>query len=147
MSDERMTYLPGDTIIFKTELEHNFNLGDSWAVFRRREDSEGQEEFRMLLDAKEIQEFRRVDPDIVSSITFELEVSHRNSIPGVYDLESIRSLPPGVERSNNRRGLDLEKPQNPVTFSIGKELSGEERKSDVVYWELSRTSNSQRFYR
>lgn len=147
MSDEGMTYLPGDTIIFKIRLEHNFNLGDSWVVFRRRSDSEGQEIFRMLLDAKEIQEISRVDSDIVSSITFELEVSHQNSIPGAYDLETILSLLPGVERSNANKGLELVTQQNPVTFSIGKEPSGEERKSDVVYWELSRLDNFQRFHR
>lgn len=147
MSDEEMIYLPGDTIIFKMELEHNFNLGDSWAVFRSRSDSEDQEVFRMILDAKEIQEIRRVDRSIVSSVTFELEVSHRNSIPGIYDLEAIRSLPPGVERSNNRTAPEIEKPQSTVTFSIGQELSGGERQTGVMYWELSRPANTQRFYR
>ena len=45
-------YLPWDTISFEVEIEHNFHLGDAWAVFRRRpQEGEANRPFPLTLKA------------------------------------------------------------------------------------------------
>ena len=96
MADELPIYLPGDTIRFQVEVEHNFNLGDAGAVFRRREQEEEANPFRLPLDATEIEEVGRVGTKITSTVVFEATVTRHNSLPGEYDLETIRGVPLGA---------------------------------------------------
>jgi hypothetical protein len=111
-------YLPWDTISFEVEIEHNFHLGDAWAVFRRRpQEGEGNRPFVLPLNARQIKEVERIgDTQIVSTVHFQVTVVERNSIPGEYDLETIRGLE--VDASEGTEGLDLGSPPDVVSFRI-----------------------------
>ena len=111
-------YLPWDTISFEVEIEHNFHLGDAWAVFRRRsQEGEAGRPFLLPLKARQIKELERISgTQIVSSVFFQETVLERNSIPGEYDLETIRGLE--VDASEGTEALDLGSPPNEVSFRI-----------------------------
>ncbi|HZA47158.1 MAG TPA: hypothetical protein VE568_17955 [Rubrobacter sp.] len=112
-------YLPWDTISFEVEIEHNFHLGDAWAVFRRRpQEGEANRPFPLTLNARQIKEVERIgETQIVSSVLFQVTVLERsNSIPGEYDLETIRGLE--VDASEGAEGLDLGSPPDEVSFRI-----------------------------
>jgi hypothetical protein len=111
MMNDLPVYLPWDTINFMVELEHNFHLGDAWAVFRRRpQEGEAGRPFPLVLGAREIEEVRRSGTQILSTVLFQVSVLQSNSVPGEYDLETIRALPVGEERSSETEGVDLGAP-------------------------------------
>jgi hypothetical protein len=118
MTNDMPVYLPWDTINFKIELEHNFHLGDAWAVFRRRQqEGEAGRPFPLALDARRIEEGGRRDTQILSTVHFQITVLRSNSLPGEYDLETIRALPVDEERGGGTEGIDLGAPAG-VSFRI-----------------------------
>ena len=137
------TYLRGDTISFRVELEHDFNLGDARAVFYRQEEQEGADPFPLEFSASEIDEIRREGTTIVSSVIFEVEITRENYPPGEYELGAIVGLRSGYERRPGRGGADLGRPEGRVAFRIVEDPV--EPTAKVVGWELSRQHNFQRF--
>jgi hypothetical protein len=138
------TYLRGDTISFRVELEHGFNLGDAGAVFYRLgEQEEGADPFPLELSASEIDEMSRDGTTIVSSVIFEVEINRENHIPGEYELGTIVGLRAGYGRRPERGGEDLGRPEQRVAFRIAEDPT--ELTAKVVGWELSRQHNYQRF--
>jgi hypothetical protein len=103
----------GDTISFRVELEHSFNLGDAGAVFYRLgEQEEGADPFPLELSASEIDEMSRDGTTIVSSVIFEVEINRENYHPGEYELGTIKGLRAGYGRRPGRGGEDLGTPQS-----------------------------------
>jgi len=58
MADGDLVFMPGDTIEFAVELEHDFNIGDAWAVFLRRQEREGDAPIPLRLDVITVEEVR-----------------------------------------------------------------------------------------
>ena len=57
MPDKLPVYLPGDKINFTVELDHDFNIGDGWAVFRRHlQDGEATGPIRPEVNAPAVEE-------------------------------------------------------------------------------------------
>lgn len=142
MVDELPVYLPGDTIRFTIELEHDINLGDAWARFSRREEQEGVDRFPIWLDLAEIEEVQRVGNKLTSILIFDGSVSVENSLPGVYELDVMRGLPFGVQRSANRPGFELGLPER-VALRIAEHPS--EPDIQIRYWGLGWPENTHRY--
>jgi hypothetical protein len=143
MPEDLPSYLPGDTISFRVELEHDFNLGDAGAVFYRQEEQEGTDPVPLELSASEIAEISRDGTTIVSSVIFEVELTRENHLPGEYELGAIVGLRSGYGRRPGRGGADLGRPEQRVAFRIVEDPT--ELSATVVRWELSREHNYQRF--
>ena len=137
------TYWRGDTIRLKLEVEHDFNIGDAWAVFLQREESEGASRFPLALELSEIEEVRRVDSVMTSTVLFEITVSRKNSLPGEYDLDTVRGLPVGVERQQGLQGVPFEAIRA-VSLRIAEET--DEPTGKVTFSKLERSPNSRRVY-
>jgi hypothetical protein len=141
MAEDLSTYLPGDTVIFSVELVHDINIGDAWAVFLRREQEAEANQFPLSLEAAEIEELRRVDSEILSRVTFQAKLTKRNHIPGEFDLEKIRVLPPGQKRSQHTIGIEVDAGSE-VSFRVAQEPA--EPSLSVAYWELRRHNKGTR---
>lgn len=115
MADEDLIYMPGDTIEFSVEVDHDFNIGDAYAVFLRRE-PEGSNPFPLLLKPRTIEGVERTGTKMVSRITFVLTLDQGNHVPGDYDLEGVNATPVGAGRSTAKKGVDLGSPE--VSFTI-----------------------------
>jgi hypothetical protein len=137
------TYLRGDTISFRVELEHDFNLGDAGAVFYRHGEEENDAPFALELSASEIDEMSRDGTTIVSSVIFEVEINWENHLPGEYELRTIKGLPSGYGRRPERGMADLGRPEQRVAFRVVEDPT--ELSAKVVGWELSQQHNYQRF--
>lgn len=125
------TFFIGDTVSFDVELAHNFYLGDAWALFRRREEAEIANRPVIPLDAAAIREIRRFGTEILSRVEFEVALSKRRHIPGVYDLEGIRGLPPETPRGA-MNGIELGAPE--VSFRVVG--PPDQPSARVQFWDL-----------
>ena len=92
MPDDALpTYLWGDTIRLRMEIEHEANLAHVWAVFRKEEDTF---EFELNLPGShalhlmEWQGARRI-----SQATLEANVERAYQLPGDYVLMAVRGIP------------------------------------------------------
>jgi hypothetical protein len=57
MPDKLPVYLPGYTINFTVELDHDVNIGDGWAVFRRHpQEGGGHGPIRLEVNAQAVEE-------------------------------------------------------------------------------------------
>jgi hypothetical protein len=57
MPDKLPVYLPGDTINFTVELDHDLNIGDGWAAFRRHpQEGEATGPIRLEVNAQAVEE-------------------------------------------------------------------------------------------
>lgn len=141
MADGDLVFMPGDTIEFAVELEHDFNIGDAWAVFLRRQEREGEAPVPLVLDVVTVEEVRRTGTDMLSRMVFEVELAEENQVPGDYDLELIRALPPGYQRSENKPGIELGSAE--VSFRIEKPPLNPT--VSLRYWELGHGRGSRRY--
>ncbi len=114
----RPIYLAWDTIEFTVEIEHNFPLGDAWAIFERHSlAGEVNSPIKLHMEAQEIEQTGRIDnTQIVSEVVFRVTVHEGNSVPGDYDLKAIRGLPMGAPRGGEGRDLGL--PFSGASFRI-----------------------------
>jgi hypothetical protein len=138
-------YLSGDTITFMMELEHDFNLGDAWAVFLRRvKEGEAETRFTLTLNLVEMEEVRRDGTKITSALVFSATLTRTNSLPGEYDLETIRALPFGIERTQGAQGAKIEAPEG-VAFRIVSLPM--EPSTEIRRWALGKRNEGRRYLR
>jgi hypothetical protein len=104
--------LVGDTITLRLEVEHEINLADVHAIFRRQGDT-----FEVWLRLREYgltlmewQGERRI-----SEVILEAEVDS-NKLPGDYELIAVRGQGVGI-RANSTPGLEFDFPEG-VRFRI-----------------------------
>jgi hypothetical protein len=113
MPDDTPTYWWGDKIGLRIEIQHEINLSDVRAVFRRRGDTleaslelRGPDHLRLL-------EWRREER--ISEALLEAEVND-DQLPGDYDLVAVRAR--GVaDRSSGPTELEFDFPAG-VCFRI-----------------------------
>ena len=113
MPDDTPTYWWGDTIGLRIEIQHEINLSDVRAVFRRRDDTV---ELSLELQASNhlrLMEWRREER--ISEAFLEAEVND-DKLPGDYDLVAVRGR--GVAaRSSGPTELEFDFPAG-VCFRI-----------------------------
>jgi hypothetical protein len=113
MPDDTPTYWWGDTIGLRMEIQHEINLSDVRAVFRRRDDTlelslelRGSNHLRLI-------EWRREER--ISEAFLEAEVND-DKLPGDYDLIAVKGR--GVAaRSSGPTELEFDFPAG-VSFRI-----------------------------
>ncbi len=92
MPDDALpTYVWGDTIRFRIEIEHEVNLAHVWAVFRKERDTF---EFEVNLPgphALRLMEWQGVRR--ISQATLEARVERAHQHPGDYLLIAVRGTP------------------------------------------------------
>jgi hypothetical protein len=89
--DALPTYLWGDTIKLRMEIEHEANMTDVWAIFRKEGDTP---EFRLTLPdsyALHLVEWHGVKR--ISQVTLESKVDRADHLPGDYVLVAVRGTP------------------------------------------------------
>ena len=107
MPDDIPTYLWGDTIRLRMEVEHEENLVAVWAIFRK----EG-ETFEFWLRLRTSYNLRLMEwhgERRISEVILESTVDRSNQLPGTYDLMAVRATPrPPLEGSRRPAGGYLE---------------------------------------
>lgn len=142
MASDPQIFLPGDTISFVVELEHDVNLADAWADFwRRQEEGEVSGRVPIRLNVNVIEEVRRSGTDILSRLGFRAVVTKIDHLPGVYELETVRFLTTGQKRSDRLPGLEVADVPG-VSFRIAREP--DEPDLGVAYWVLGPLDQGQR---
>lgn len=110
MATDPPTYLPGDTITLRLKLEHNMNIGDSWARFALLGQDGMATDVSFQMDAQEIEVVAYDGVRRTSCITFAVTVTRTSTPPGVYELAKITALPPDVKRYSETEGMVLGAP-------------------------------------
>jgi hypothetical protein len=103
MPNDIPTYLWGDTIRLRMEVEHEENLVAVWAIFRK----EG-ETFEFWLRLRTSYNLRLMEwhgERRISEVILESTVDRSNQLPGTYDLMAVRAIPrPPLEGSRRPGG-------------------------------------------
>ena len=108
MPDELPTYLLGDTIRLELAIEHEVNLKDVWANFRRRGAAEGPSEFGIFL--KEIALDRWLVERRRSKAILEKLVQRSGPPAGEYQLVDVRGLPYSAKDRYESNVLEFDAP-------------------------------------
>jgi hypothetical protein len=110
MPDDIPTYWRGDTITLRLEIQHEINLADVHAIFRRQGDT-----YELWLRLREygqsLMEWR--GDSRISEALLEVEV-RSDTLPGDYDLIAVRGKAVGAQSAS---GLEFDLPQG-VRFRI-----------------------------
>jgi len=77
----------------------------------------------------------------LSRMVFKVELTEENQVPGDYDLEVIRALPSGYQRSQNKPGIELGAAE--VSFRIEKTPLNPT--VALRYWGLGHGRDSRRY--
>ncbi len=141
MADD-LVFMPGDTVEFAVELSHDFNISDAWAVFLLHQEREGFRRVPLVLDGRTVEEVERTGTRTVSRIVFQAELTQGNQIPGLYELEQVRALPPGYHRSLGARGIELGTAD--VSFRI--ESTPQNPTAALRSWGLGHGGSSRRYF-
>jgi hypothetical protein len=93
MPDDALpTYLWGDTISLRMEIEHEANMSHVWAIFRKEGDTfEFQLHLSDRYDSLRLTEWQGARR--LSQVTLESEVERANQLPGDYVLVAVRGTP------------------------------------------------------
>jgi hypothetical protein len=94
MPEDLPTYLIGDTIRLRLEIEHEVNLKDVWANFRQRGAAEEPQVFGISL--KEITMIAWHGEGRYSEAILEKQVKRADPPSGEYELVDVRGLPYGT---------------------------------------------------
>jgi len=88
MPDDLPTYLWGDTIRLRLMVEHEVNLTDVWAIFRK--EGETFEFWLKLPDSYNQRLMEWHGGRRISEVTLEAKVDRSHQLPGDYVLMAVR---------------------------------------------------------
>ena len=94
MPEDLPTYLIGDTIRLRLEIEHEVNLKDVWANFRQRGAAEEPQVFG--ISSKQITMVAWHGEGRCSEVILEKEVKRADPPSGEYELVDVRGLAYGT---------------------------------------------------
>jgi hypothetical protein len=116
---EQPVYLPGDRIYLRLRVAHEVNLGSVWAVFRRLpERGQALGEPYLILVGKHYS-LSRAEGVRTSEVSFEMDVSRAQHLPGNYRLEAVHAYPYELD---GREDLVMEfEVRGDVRFRIAEE--------------------------
>jgi hypothetical protein len=131
-AEEQPVYLPGDKISLRLRATHEVNLDGVWAVFRRlSETGEPPDDTYITLPGKHYR-LSRAGPLRASEVSFEVEVSRDQHLPGDYELEAVRAYPHGLD---GRDDLIMEfEVRGEIRFRIAEEFGASAPK--VTGWKF-----------